>query len=117
MRWWSHTVLGNLDLISLMEHSPAISICAQIFQKVKIKFKEIRQLFFFLLSFPLQDISCSKMTKMSLSLSEGRVTKQTAFCLAMELACKPLRGGVRSLCAGPRNMTYLSPAKRISLGY
>lgn len=113
MSWWSHTVLGNLDLISLMEHSPALSICAQIFQKVKIKFKEIRQLFFS----PLQDISCSKMTKMFLSLSEGRVTKQTAFCLAMELACKPLRGGVRSLCAGPRNMTYLSPVKRVRLGY
>lgn len=47
LSWWSHTVLGNLDLISLMEHSPALSICAQIFQKVKIKFKEIRQLFFF----------------------------------------------------------------------
>lgn len=61
-----------------MEHSPALSICAQIFQKVKIKFKEIRQLFSPPPSNP-QDISCSKMTKMSLSLCEGRVTKQTGF--------------------------------------
>lgn len=42
--WWSRTLVGNLDLISLMEHSPALSICARIFQTVKIKFKEIRQL-------------------------------------------------------------------------
>lgn len=51
LSWWTHTVVGNLDLISLMEHSPALSICAQIFQEVKIKFKEIRQPFFIFFTF------------------------------------------------------------------